>query len=76
VGHGNGDPRRGGSTAGVLQQAARAGERQAVEATEDRDLGAAAEPEMPRQAARSTPPMADVRSDADAGAGSGNGEPL
>lgn len=73
VGH---DPRPGGWTAGVLQQGARAGERQAVEEAEDHGPGAAAEPGMPREAARSTPPMADARSDADAGAGPENGEPL
>lgn len=39
------------------------GSRQAIEGREDDDLGAASEAEMWREAARSTPSSADVRSD-------------
>lgn len=55
---------------------ARLNDQQAIEGAESDDLGAASEQAMRRKAARSTPPMGDVRSDAGAGAGPGNGEPL
>lgn len=76
IGRQSNDPRPGGSTASAARHDSRVDDRQALEGTSDDDLGAASEGEMLREAARSTPPMGDVRSDAGAGAGRGNGEPL
>jgi hypothetical protein len=70
------DPRPGGSTSGAARHDSRLADREAIEGREDDTLGAATEEEMLRAGARSTPPMGDVRSDAGAGAGPGNGEPL
>jgi hypothetical protein len=76
IGQRGDDPSPGGSNAGAERHDSRIGDRQAVEGREADDLGAASEDRMLREGARSTPPMGDVRSDAGAGAGPGNGEPL
>lgn len=62
VGRQSSDPRPGGSTAGALSPD-RHLDRQALQGSEDDDSGAASEDEMRRRQARSTPSMADVRSD-------------
>lgn len=76
IGRQGSDPRPGGSTSGAARHDSDVDDRQAIEGTEDDDLGAASEDGMLREAARSTPPMGDLRSDAGAGAGVQNGEPL
>lgn len=74
VGRQNNDPRPGGSTSGATTHDSPVGSRQAIEGTEEDDLGAATEAGMCEEGARSTPPMGDVRSDAGAAADQ-NGEP-
>lgn len=69
-------PRPGGSAAGVARHDSPAGTRQAIEGDENDDLSAATEEGTVREGSRATPPMGDLRSDAGAGAGSQNGEPL
>jgi hypothetical protein len=63
LGRQSNDPRPGGSTAGALSPDSNLDSRQAVQGTDEDDLGAASEDEMLRRKARSTPPMNDVRSD-------------
>lgn len=72
VGSRSGDPTPGGSTLGAFQHDTPVGTRQALEGREEDDLAAASEDEAFRRAARSTPPMGDVRSD---DRGVPNGEP-
>lgn len=64
VGRQSDDPRPGGSTAGALSPDSNLDSRQALQGTEDNELGARSEQEMFARKARSTPPMHDVRSDA------------
>lgn len=67
-----GDPAAGGGSLGASRQDTPVATRQAVEGREGDDLAAASEEEAFRRAARSTPPMGDVRSD---DRGVPNGEP-
>lgn len=76
IGRQRDDPRPGGSTSAAARHDSHIGDRQAIEGTEEDDLGAATESDMLSEGARSTPPMGDLRSDAGAGAGPQNGEPL
>lgn len=75
IGRQGDDPRPGGSSTAATRHESAVGTRQAIEGDED-DLSAASEAGMLREGARATPPMGDLRSDAAAGAGRGNGEPL
>lgn len=68
----SGDRAPGGSTLGASRQDTPVSTRQAVDGREDDDLAADSEAEAVRRAARSTPPMGDVRSD---DRGVPNGEP-
>lgn len=63
LGRQSNDPRPGGATAGALSPDSNLDSRQALQGNEDDDLGAASEDEMLRRQTRSTPSMADVRSD-------------
>ena len=74
IGGQSGDPRPGGSTAGAARRDSKVGTRQAIEGKEDDDLSATSEEGAFLTGSRSTPPMGDVRSDANPGAHD-SGEP-
>lgn len=73
VGRQGDDARPGGSDGGTHAPDNTLGAQQALEGTEEDDLGAGSEEEMLLRASRATPPMRDVRSDVSS---SSNGEPL
>ena len=62
VGRQSSDPRPGGSSAGISSDA-NLDSIQAIDGTDEDDLGAASEEDMLIRKARSTPSMNDVRSD-------------
>ena len=73
VGRQGDDVRASGTEGGTHAPDNTLAAQQALEGTEDDDLGAGTEAEMQVRAARATPPMRDVRSDASNRA---SGEPL